>query len=64
MEENMPSSKDRLLWFNEQRFGMFIHWGLYSIPGMGEWYRYHEAVPPEEYHALGREFNPRFFRPK
>jgi alpha-L-fucosidase len=60
----MPGSKDRLRWFNEQRFGMFIHWGLYSIPAKGEWYRYKEAVPPEEYRALAREFNPRFFRPR
>jgi hypothetical protein len=30
----MPGSKDRLRWFNERRFGMFIHWGLYSIPAI------------------------------
>lgn len=60
----MPAGKDRLAWFNEQRFGMFIHWGLYAIPGKGEWYRYHDAVPAEEYHKLAEVFQPRFFRPR
>lgn len=60
----MPARKERLDWFNEQRFGMFIHWGLYAIPGKGEWYRYHDVVPAEEYHKLADQFNPRFFRPK
>lgn len=59
----MPCAKERLKWFNGQRFGMFIHWGLYSIASKGEWYRYHEDVPADEYHALADEFNPRFYRP-
>lgn len=60
----MPARKERLDWFNEQRFGMFIHWGLYAIPGRGEWYRYHDVVPAEEYHKLADQFNPRYFRPR
>lgn len=27
----------RVQWFMDARFGMFIHWGLYAIPGRGEW---------------------------
>jgi alpha-L-fucosidase len=36
----MPSTKERLKWFNDQCFGMLIHWGLCSITSKGEWYRY------------------------
>ena len=32
----------RVDWFRKARFGMFIHWGLYSIPGRGEWVRSNE----------------------
>ena len=31
--------RKRIEWFCKARFGMFIHWGLYSIPGRGEWVR-------------------------
>ena len=60
----MPASKERLEWFNEARFGMFIHWGLYSILGKGEWVRYHEEIPTEEYRALANQFNPQYYRPR
>lgn len=32
------------LWFNEARYGMFIHWGVYSAAGRGEWFRNRECV--------------------
>ncbi|WP_366920411.1 alpha-L-fucosidase, partial [Streptococcus pneumoniae] len=35
-------------WFREARFGMFIHWGLYSIPGKGEWIRSHQKLSIED----------------
>ncbi|GHT67168.1 alpha-L-fucosidase [Spirochaetia bacterium] len=53
------SSASRSAWFTEARFGMFIHWGLYAIPGQGEWYRSHEKVSVEAYEPYFREFNPR-----
>ena len=34
----------RLEWFQYDRFGMFIHWGLYAIPARGEWVRYYEGI--------------------
>ena len=52
---------DRTRWFTDARFGMFIHWGLYSLLGRGEWARYTEAIPPDEYHALAERFQPRYF---
>ncbi len=36
-------------WFTEARFGMFIHWGLYAIPGRGEWVMNNEKIHPDEY---------------
>ena len=35
-------------WFTHDRFGMFIHWGLYAIPARGEWVRSTEEIPEED----------------
>jgi alpha-L-fucosidase len=51
----------RLRWFNEARFGMFIHWGLYSLLERGEWVRFVERIPQEEYAKLADKFNPTKF---
>ncbi len=38
-----------LKWFEDAKFGMFIHWGLYAVPAKGEWYMESHAIPPAEY---------------
>ena len=38
-----------LTWFNEARYGMFIHWGAYSVAARGEWVRNREMIPQDEY---------------
>lgn len=43
----MKNSQDS--WFNEARFGMFIHWGPYSVAGRGEWLANRENIPQAEY---------------
>ena len=48
----------RVEWFTRARFGMFIHFGLYSIPARGEWVRSEEFIPNEDYDPLIHEFNP------
>jgi len=48
----------RSKWFREDRFGMFIHWGLYAIPARGEWVRSIEQIPAEEYEPFQYEFDP------
>lgn len=58
------SNTERIKWFNNARFGMFIHWGLYSILGRGEWARYHEDIPDEEYRKLAGQFNPQNCNPR
>ena len=43
---------DKMNWMIEARFGMFIHWGLYSGVGKGEWYMENSGTSPEEYRKL------------
>jgi len=54
----------RMEWFLNDRFGMFIHWGLYAIPARGEWVRSREHIPAEDYQIYFDEFNPVDFDPK
>ncbi len=54
----------RVQWWREARFGMFIHWGLYSIPGRGEWAQWNEQIPVDEYARLADQFNPKDFNPE
>jgi alpha-L-fucosidase len=58
--------EDRMAWWREARFGMFIHWGLYAVPAgkwgdkdtYGEWIMNHAHIPVEEYERLRERFNP------
>lgn len=65
---SMKTHDSRVAWWREARFGMFIHWGIYSLPG-GEWkgkkvggYAEHlmrkEKIPRAEYLELAHQFNP------
>jgi alpha-L-fucosidase len=47
-----------LNWFQDMKFGMFIHWGLYSLLGRGEWVMHWERIPVAEYEKLVSQFNP------
>ncbi len=51
-------SNEKIKWFTEARFGMFIHYGLYSMLGRGEWLMYLERMPLDEYKRLTELFNP------
>ena len=67
-DARIPSNEDRLKWFREAKFGMFIHWGLYAqlegywkgkpIRGIGEQIMRFAEISPEEYKPLAAEFNP------
>jgi alpha-L-fucosidase len=48
----------RMKWWHEARFGMFIHWGLYSVLGRHEWAMEMEGIPVAEYEQLARRFTP------
>ncbi|MBQ6599320.1 MAG: alpha-L-fucosidase, partial [Lentisphaeria bacterium] len=48
-------------WFTHDRFGMFIHWGLYSMPARHEWIRNYEQISNEDYEKYFDQFNPDLF---
>jgi len=54
---------ERTKWFQDARFGMFIHWGLYAIPARGEWVRNYERISSEDYQIFFDEFNPIDYKP-
>ncbi|NLO81660.1 MAG: alpha-L-fucosidase [Clostridiales bacterium] len=54
----MIDKEDRMKWWREAKFGMFIHWGIYSLLGKGEWVMYNERIPVKEYEKLAARFNP------
>ncbi|MFC4599541.1 alpha-L-fucosidase [Cohnella hongkongensis] len=56
--------RERTRWFLNDRFGMFIHWGLYAIPARGEWVRSYEKISNEDYQKYFDEFNPVNYDPK
>lgn len=63
-----PSRDERMAWFREAKFGLFIHWGLYAlpagewqgrpVPGIGEWIMSRARIPVAEYEKLAAHFNP------
>src|SRR5262245_409322 len=63
---------DRMAWFNDARFGMFIHWGLYAVPAgqwndktnYAEWIQLQAKIPSGEYEKLTAQFNPVKFDPQ
>ena len=69
-DEKWSAGQRPMDWWREARFGMFIHWGLYSIPagewlggpgkgtGHAEWIRDTAQIPVEEYDKLKEQFNP------
>ena len=65
-EENplIAARTERTRWFLSDRFGMFIHWGLYAIPARGEWVRSIERISNEAYQTYFDEFNPTHYDPK
>ena len=64
MEQGKKDGGKRTDWFVNARFGMFIHWGLYSIPARGEWVRNAESISNEAYQPYFNEFNPDHYDPK
>ena len=51
-------------WFTHDRFGMFIHWGLYALPARHEWVKNREKISEEHYDLYFEHFNPDLYDPK
>ena len=64
MKESKQS--DRMDWWREARFGLFLHWGIYSVPAgewkgnttYGEWIRESAQIPIKQYEEFVKQFNP------
>ncbi|HEX6718086.1 MAG TPA: alpha-L-fucosidase, partial [Pyrinomonadaceae bacterium] len=54
----IADGESRIKWWRDARFGMFIHWGLYAIPGRGEWVQWNEQIAVKEYAKLADQFKP------
>ena len=65
------TTTDKMEWWRDARFGMFIHWGLYAIPAgeykgqrndrIGEWIMNHMHIPIKVYEKYASQFNPENF---
>ncbi|MDD7983554.1 alpha-L-fucosidase [Lentisphaera marina] len=70
-KENQEQFDSRMQWFDEAKFGMFIHWGSYStlkgiwkgepIKKYAEWIQANADIPKEEYAPIAKQFNPSKF---
>ncbi len=68
LNESPEDFNNRMEWWRDARFGMFIHWGAYAVPagmydgkevkGIGEWIMKHGQIPIGEYEQFARQFNP------
>jgi alpha-L-fucosidase len=68
------SKTDKMAWWKEAKFGLFIHWGVYAVPagvyngkdisGIGEWIMSNAKIPNAEYQAYAKQFNPIKYNPE
>jgi len=66
-QDNYIPSKENLetrKWFQEAKFGLFIHWGVYSVLGDGEWVMNNQNIAIDEYEKLPTFFNPIDYEPE
>jgi alpha-L-fucosidase len=62
-DETDQQRQERLHWWTQARFGMFIHWGLYALPARHEWVQRRERIPGEEYQRYFEVFDPDLYAP-
>ncbi len=54
-----PDHDRRIQWWRQAKFGMFVHWGLYSVIGRHEWVMEDEAIPVSQYEQVAKRFKPK-----
>ncbi|MBA2647114.1 MAG: alpha-L-fucosidase, partial [Pyrinomonadaceae bacterium] len=59
-----PSNLEARRWFQDAKFGLFVHWGVYSVLGDGEWVMNNRKIPIASYEMLPAQFNPTEFDAK
>jgi len=63
-DETEAQKKERMQWWTDARFGMFIHWGLYAQAARHEWVKKNERISDADYQKYFDIFNPDLFNPK
>ena len=73
-DETAEQRDARMAWWREARFGLFIHWGVYSVPAgthkgeqienIGEWIMHYGKIPIAEYQQYSKQFNPVDYDPE
>ncbi len=73
-DETEQQRNERMAWWREARFGLFIHWGVYSVPAgthkgeqienIGEWIMHYGKIPVAEYQEYAKQFNPVDYDPE
>lgn len=61
--ESPEQKEERMNWWKQDRFGMFIHWGLYSMPARHEWVKRYERTSNEDYEKYFELFDPDLYNP-
>ena len=64
--ESAAERDQRMAWFRDARFGLFLHWGVYSVPAgewngqtnYGEWFLEETKMPVSQYEKFAQQFNP------
>jgi len=62
--ETEEEKTERLSWWTEARFGMFIHWGIYALPARHEWVKSRELISDDAYDRYFRHFDPDLYEPR
>src|SRR5437879_4255300 len=63
-QETAAQKQQRMAWWTQDRFGMFIHWGLYASAARHEWVKRWERMNNDQYQVYFDMFNPDMFDPK
>jgi alpha-L-fucosidase len=62
-KETKEHREKRFEWWTNDRFGMFIHWGIYALPARHEWVKHNERISNEDYQKYFDNFNPDLYNP-
>jgi len=63
-KESPKLREDRMQWWLDARFGMFIHWGTYAMAARHEWVKNYERIPDDVYRKYFERFDPDLYDPK
>lgn len=63
-KETKEQKEKRMAWWTHDRFGMFIHWGIYALPARHEWVQHREKISNADYQKYFDHFDPDLYNPK